>query len=75
MVAGSAGAVVDVLTAVVARPPVDADTVVAAVRVVTGASVLAGVGHQLALVHIFGTVLTWKARSEVIGGNYIWRAV
>lgn len=58
VVAGRAGAVVDVLAAVVARPPVDADAVVAAVRVVARAAVLARVRHQLALVHVFGAVLT-----------------
>lgn len=58
MVAGSTGTVVNVLAAVVTRPAVDTDTVVAAMCVMTGATVLAGVGHQLALVHIFGAVLT-----------------
>lgn len=52
------GAVVDVLAAVVASPPVDADAVVAAVSVMARASVLTCVGHQLTLVHIFGAVLT-----------------
>lgn len=74
MVAGGAGAVINVFAAVVARPPVDADAVVAAVRVVTGAAVLAGVRHQLALVHIFRAVLTWKASGEVIGGDSTRRA-
>lgn len=56
--AGSHGAVIDVLTAVLTRPAIDADAVVAAVVVVAGAPVLAGVGHQLALIHILGAVLT-----------------
>lgn len=55
--AGGAGAVVDVLAAVLARPAVDAHAAVAAVGVVARAPVLAGVGHQLALVHVLGAVL------------------
>lgn len=62
VVTSSAGAVVDVLAAVVARPPVDADAVVAAVSVVARPSVLACVGHQLTLVHIFCAVLTCVMR-------------
>lgn len=58
MVTSCTGAVIDVLTAVVARPPVDAHAVVAAVSVVARSSVLACVGHQLTLVHIFSAVLT-----------------
>lgn len=57
VVTSGTGAVVDVLAAVVARPPVDADAVVAAVSVVAGPSVLARVGHQLTLIHIFCAVL------------------
>lgn len=57
-VTSRAGTVVDVVAAVVTRPPVDADAVVAAVGVVARSSVLAGVGHQLALVHVFCAVLT-----------------
>lgn len=56
-VTGRAGAVIDVLAAVVTRPPVDAHAVVAAVRIVARASVLTRVGHQLTLVHVFGAVL------------------
>lgn len=69
VVAGGAGAVVNVLAAVVARPPVHADAVVAAVRVMTGAAVLAGIGHQLALIHIFSAVLTWKASGRLQGAT------
>lgn len=67
------GAVVDVLAAVVARPAVDADAVVAAVRVVAGAAVLAGVGHQLALVHVLRAVLAWKASGKVEGPDSVRR--
>lgn len=58
LIAGRAGTVVNVLTAVVSHPAVDANAVVAAMRVVARSSILTGVGHQLTLVHIFCTVLT-----------------
>lgn len=58
VVTSRAGTVVDVLAAVVTRPPIDADTVVAAVGIVACSSILAGVWHQLTLVHIFCAVLT-----------------
>lgn len=58
VVTSRAGTVVDVLAAVVTGPPVDADAVVAAVSVMARSSILACVGHQLTLVHIFCAVLT-----------------
>lgn len=57
MVTGCTGTVVDVLTAVVTRPAVHTDTVVAPVCVVACASILAGIGHQLTFIHIFCAVL------------------
>ena len=57
VVTGGTRTVVDVLTAVVARPAVDAHAVVAAVRVVACTAVLTGVGHELALVHVLRAVL------------------
>lgn len=63
--AGGHGAVIDVLAAVLARPAVDTDTVVAAVVVVAGATVLAGVGHQLALVHVLSAVLTCRGTGHL----------
>lgn len=63
-VTGCAGTVVDVLAAVVTRPAVDADAVVAAVRVVARSSVLTGVWHQLTLVHVFGAVLACEQRQR-----------
>lgn len=56
--AGGAGAVVDVLAAVLTRPAVDAHAVVVTVGVVAGPAILAGVGHELALVHVLRAVLT-----------------
>lgn len=56
--AGGHGTVIDVLTAVLARPAIDTDAVVATMVVVAGATILAGIGHQLALIHILGAVLT-----------------
>lgn len=58
VVTSCTGTVVDVLAAVVARPPVDTDTVVAAVSVVACSSILARIRHQLTLVHILCAVLT-----------------
>lgn len=58
MMTSCTGTVVDVLAAVVARPPVDADAVVATVRVVACPAILACIGHELTLVHIFCAVLT-----------------
>lgn len=58
VITSRARTVVDVLAAVVTRPAVYADAMIAAVSVVTRASVLTGVGHQLALVDIFCAVLT-----------------
>lgn len=60
MVAGGTGTVVNVLAAVISRPPVHTHTLVAAIRVVARATILAGVGHQLALVNIFCAELTCK---------------
>lgn len=58
MIASCTGAVVNVLAAVVTSPAINADAVVATVSVMAGPSVLARVGHQLTLVHIFSAVLT-----------------
>lgn len=62
--AGSSGTVVDVLRAVQAAPAVDAYTVVAARDVVARATVLAGVGLQMALIHVVRAVLTWSDGEE-----------
>lgn len=58
VVASGAAAVVHVVAAIVSRPAVDAHALVAAVGVVAGAAVLAGVGHELALVHVVPAELT-----------------
>lgn len=63
VVAGGADAVVYVLAAVVPGPAVHTHTLVAAVSVVARAAILAGVGHQLALVHVLCAELTC-GRSE-----------
>lgn len=62
MVTSCTGTVVDILAAVITRPPIDADTVVAAVSVVARPSILTCVGHQLTLVHIFSAVLACVMR-------------
>lgn len=58
LVACSTGTVIDVLTAVVPGPTVYTHTLVAAVGVVARAAILAGVGHQLALINILCAELT-----------------
>lgn len=60
VMAGGAGAVVDVVAAVVPGPAVHAHALVAAVGVVAGAAILAGVGHELALVDVVPAKLTWR---------------
>lgn len=62
VVTSGARTVVDVLAAVISRPSVDADAVIAAVGVVACSSILASVWHQLALVHILSAVLTCEMR-------------
>lgn len=58
MITCRACTVVNVLTAVITRPTVHTNAVIAAMSVVTRASILTCVGHQLALVYIFCAVLT-----------------
>lgn len=61
--AGSEGAVVDVLAAVISAPAVHAHAGVASIAVGAGASILARIGLQQTLVHIF--------RAELpLGGGY-----
>lgn len=60
--AGSAGTVINVLAAVLPSPAIDADAVVGAVGVVASATILASVGHQLALINVLCTVLTCPFR-------------
>lgn len=74
VVARSTGTVIDVLAAVVAGPAVHAHALVAAVGVVARAAVLAGVGHQLALVNVLCAELTcelWFALA-VVGVDSIY---
>lgn len=56
---GGSEAVVDVFAAVVPTPAIDTDTGIAPVVVGAGAPVLAGIGLQLALVHILSAKLAW----------------
>lgn len=58
VVTSCTGTVVNVLAAVITRPPVDTDAVIAAVSVMARPSILACIGHQLTLIHIFCAVLT-----------------
>lgn len=56
--AGGRGAIVDVLRAVRTAPAVDTYAVVSALDVVACAAILAGIGLQMALIHIVCAVLT-----------------
>lgn len=58
---GSAGTVIDVLTAVLASPAIDTHTVVATMGIVAGATILTGIGHELTLIHILCAVLTCRS--------------
>lgn len=58
LVARSAGAIINVLTAVVPSPAVHAHTLVATISVVTRAPILAGIRHQLALIDVLRAELT-----------------
>lgn len=64
LVACSTGAVVNILAAVVPSPAIHAHALVAAVSIVTRAPVLAGVGHQLALIHVIHAELTCGGEGE-----------
>lgn len=68
LVAGGAGAVVDVLAAVVPGPAVHAHALVTAVRVVARPAVLARVGHQQALVDVLSAELTCEVEALGSGG-------
>lgn len=58
VVARGTGTVIDVLAAVVPSPAVHTHALVAAIGVVAGAAILAGVGHQLALINVLCAELT-----------------
>lgn len=58
VVTSCTGAVINVLAAVVAGPPIYTDAVIATMRVMACPAILTCIGHQLALVHIFCAVLT-----------------
>lgn len=65
---GSTGTVIDVLAAVFSGPAIDTHAVVATMRIVAGSTILAGIGHQLTLIHILCAVLTcplWWAAAIV----------
>ena len=69
---GSTGTVIDVLTAVFPGPAVDTHAVVATMRIVAGSTILAGIGHQLTLIHILCAVLTWEDHRTIsLRGCYV----
>lgn len=61
---GGSEAVVDVLAAVVPAPAVDTDAGVAPVVVGAGAPVLAGIGLELAFVHVLRAKLAWGTETS-----------
>lgn len=62
MVACSTCTVINVLTAIVPSPAIHTHTLVAAVSVVTRATILAGIWHQLALIDVLCAELTCEFR-------------
>lgn len=62
--AGGVGTVIDVLTAVVARPTIHTHAVVAAQGIQTCAPILAGVWHQVAFVDVLLAELTCELQSS-----------
>lgn len=60
---GGEGTVIDVLTAVIATPAINAHTAIASVAVGTGASILTGIGLQQALIHILCAELSFGGES------------
>lgn len=66
LVARSTGTVINVLAAVISSPAIDAHTLIATVGVVACAPILAGIGHQLALINILCAKLTCEAHISFI---------
>lgn len=62
MIARCTGTVINVLTAVITRPAIHTNTVVAAMSIVAGPTILTRIGHQLTFIHIFCAVLTCVMR-------------
>lgn len=71
---GGSEAVVDVLAAVVPAPAVDTDAGVAPVVVGAGAPVLAGIGLELAFIHILRAKLAWGTETSGFIGTSDARA-
>jgi len=67
VVARPHGTVVHVFRTVLSRPPVDADALVAAVLVLAGGAVLAGVNPETTFVHIDVAILAFKCRGTGTG--------
>lgn len=62
---GGTGTVINILTAVFASPAIDTHTIVATMGIVAGSTILAGVGHELTLVHILCAVLTCRSHRTI----------
>lgn len=73
MEADGSGTVIDVLAAAFSCPAIDTNAGVPTLGVETGASIMAGIGLELALIHVFRTELTcplWRTLA-VIGVHAI----
>lgn len=62
MIARCTGTVIDVLTAVITGPTVHTNAVIASMGIMASPSILTSIGHQLAFIYIFCTVLTCVMR-------------
>lgn len=63
-VAGGINAIIDILAAVITWPAIDTHAVVSTLSVEASATILTGVGHQVALIDIFGTELTYQGTQD-----------
>lgn len=62
MIARCTGTIINILTAVITRPTVHTNTVIASMGIMAGPSILTCIGHQLTFIYIFGAVLTCVMR-------------
>lgn len=67
LVARGTGTIINVLTAVIPSPAIHTHTLVAAISVVTRAPILAGIGHQLALIDVLRAKLSCGRSKSQLG--------
>lgn len=71
--ANSYGAVIDVFTAVISSPTIDADTGMTADSVEASTPIMAGIWLHETLVDILGTVLPWRGYKTNVGSEILSR--